>query len=65
MHAYAWKDGGISIHSSFSISSQGWSCIRCAVAYNLEGIRAKISYYAPYMLQTVQEVAKYNKEVKL
>jgi hypothetical protein len=30
----------------------------------LEDITAKISYYAPYMLQIVQAVAKYNKEVK-
>jgi hypothetical protein len=30
----------------------------------LEAITAKISYDAPYMLQIVQVVAKFNKEVK-
>jgi hypothetical protein len=30
----------------------------------VEDVTAKISYDAPYMLQIVQAVAKYNKEVK-
>ena len=46
------------------ISSQGWSWIKSAVADNLEDITTKISYDVPYMLQIVQAVAKYNKQVK-